>query len=280
MLNQFLKWQQVSQCIEQAVCVKKIYAHIEQKMRTAFIFLGAGALCILIVMFVRPDTADYLIDLSPFSQAEVTSSEQTDVAAPVSVSLENKDPSTSEQVWVTSWLAKRYRVADDAAQMLVATTYKVAHEVKLDPLLILSVIAIESGFNPFAQSSVGAQGLMQIMSKVHQDKLQPLGGAKVVLDPLTNIKVGSSILKEYVSRGGSVQAGLKMYVGAADFDSDSGYGSKVLSEYAYLKKVALGKKVPPFVTSNINKQQLSKGSDKVSPDAAKSAMIQQADYNL
>jgi soluble lytic murein transglycosylase-like protein len=152
--------------------------------------------------------------------------------------------STAQQKWVTEWLSKRYRVAADATNVLVSTAYVTAKEIKLDPLLILSVIAIESGFNPFAESPVGAQGLMQVMSKVHRDKFEHHGGLKAALNPMANIRVGSLILKDYVTRGGSVEAGLKMYVGAGAFDSDAGYGSKVMAEYKRLKDVAMGKKVP------------------------------------
>ncbi len=145
---------------------------------------------------------------------------------------------------VTNWLAKKYRVAGDATDMLVSAAYSTAKDIKLDPLLILSVMAIESGFNPFAESPVGAQGLMQVMSKIHHEKFQPLGGVKAALNPVANIRVGSLILKDYVTRGGSVEAGLKMYVGAANFDTDFGYGSKVLAEYRRLKEVSVGKSVP------------------------------------
>jgi hypothetical protein len=148
-----------------------------------------------------------------------------------------------QQALVTNWLAKKYRVANDATDMLVSAAYATAKDIKLDPLLILSVMAIESGFNPFAESPVGAQGLMQVMSKVHHEKFRPLGGVKAALNPVANIKVGSLILKDYVSRGGSVEAGLKLYVGAAAFDTDFGYGSKVIAEYRRLKAVATGKNV-------------------------------------
>lgn len=148
-----------------------------------------------------------------------------------------------EQKWVTAWLARRYRVASDATHMLVSAAYATAREIKFDPLLILAVMAIESGLNPFAESPVGAKGLMQVMAKIHHDKFQPLGGLQAALNPVANIKVGSMILQEYVRRGGSIEAGLKMYVGAGAFETDSGYGYKVLAEYRRLKDVASGKKV-------------------------------------
>ena len=135
--------------------------------------------------------------------------------------------------------------------MLVSAAYLTAREIKLDPLLILAVMAIESRFNPFAESPMGAQGLMQVMSKVHHDKFQELGGVKAALNPVANIKVGSLILKECVTRGGSVEAGLKNYVGAADMENDGGYGLKVLSEYENLKEVATGKNISIFTTALI-----------------------------
>ncbi|WP_338848859.1 transglycosylase SLT domain-containing protein [Massilia sp. W12] len=148
-----------------------------------------------------------------------------------------------EQLQVSLWLSKRYRVARDAASMLVATSYATAREFKLDPLLILAVMAVESGFNPYAESPMGAQGLMQVMSKVHHEKFAQIGGLKEALNPHANIRVGAQILKDYMARDGSVEGALKSYVGAAAFSSDSGYGNRVLAEYSRLKEVAGGKNV-------------------------------------
>ena len=176
---------------------------------------------------------------STLTVAEAVAEETTGEAHPA---LRN----TKQQQWVTDWLSKRYRVASDAANMLVSTAYMTAHEVKLDPLLILAVMAIESGLNPFAESPMGAKGLMQVMAKVHHDKFAEVGGQEAALNPVANIRVGALILKDYVKRTGSVEGGLKTYVGAADLETDSGYGSKVLAEYRRLKQVAKGQKVPTF----------------------------------
>jgi soluble lytic murein transglycosylase-like protein len=222
--------------------------------------LGVSALVVMAVLFVRPDLAKALSDsLNPAPEIEAVAV----VAPPLSALMEapsagtpaaSTEPLTAEekallgsqkqQQWVTSWLSKRYRVAGDATNMLVSTAYLTAREIKLDPLLILAVMAIESGLNPFAESPVGAQGLMQVMSKVHHERFQELGGLQAALNPVANIRVGSLILKDYVTRGGSVEAGLKIYVGAGAFEHDDGYGSKVLAEYNRLKQVSAGKKVP------------------------------------
>jgi soluble lytic murein transglycosylase-like protein len=221
--------------------------------------LGILAIATLGLMFVKPEITDQIKEISPFAQAEGEEDEEvlqlaalTEAPAQAVEQETAKDSPAADshpQQWVTKWLAKRYRVATDATDMLVSAAYRTAKEIKLDPLLILSVMAIESRFNPIAESPLGAQGLMQVMSKVHRDKFEDHGGVKAALNPVANIKVGSLILKDYVTRGGSVEAGLKLYVGAGAFESDSGYGSRVMAEYHRLKDVSMGKKVPIYATS-------------------------------
>jgi Transglycosylase SLT domain len=156
------------------------------------------------------------------------------------------DDLPKQQKLVADWLSRRYRIAPDAMAHMVAAAYNAAGKLKLDPLLVLSVAAIESSFNPFVQSKVGAQGLMQVMSTLHEEKFERFGGTNAAFDPVTSIKVGAVILKEYVSRSGSEEGGLKMYVGAANMDSDSGYGLRVTYERSKLTEVAAGKRVPVF----------------------------------
>jgi soluble lytic murein transglycosylase-like protein len=222
---------------------------------------GLSAVAIVALLYTRPDLAKQVSQLlnpeiaAPAPMLALPVAESVKVAstavaeeAPMVTPVDPRAAAGNQkqQAFVTSWLSKRYRVAGDAAHMLVSTSYRTASEIKLDPLLILAVMAIESGLNPFAESPVGAQGLMQVMSKVHHEKFREVGGTKAALNPAANIRVGALILKDYVTRGGSVEAGLKTYVGAGAFDNDSGYGSKVLAEYRRLKQVATGKKVPTF----------------------------------
>ncbi|MGA7779788.1 MAG: lytic transglycosylase domain-containing protein [Paraburkholderia sp.] len=151
--------------------------------------------------------------------------------------------STREQDLVANYLARRYRVAQEPVGELVKAAFDTGREVGLDPLLLLSVMAIESGFNPYAESGVGAQGLMQVMSKVHSDKFQYFGGQSAALDPLANIKVGALVLKDCIARGGTLPGGLRLYVGSTSQD-DGGYGAKVMAERGRLRDVARGRKVP------------------------------------
>ncbi len=147
----------------------------------------------------------------------------------------------SEQARLALWLARKYRVAPEPMAALVAEAYEVGGASKLDPTLILAVMAIESNFNPFAQSAVGAQGLMQVMTDVHSDKYELFGGQLAAFDPRTNLRVGVRILQEYIARAGSIEGGLKWYVGAANLPSDGGYASKVMAEHARLYQVAKSK---------------------------------------
>jgi soluble lytic murein transglycosylase-like protein len=114
----------------------------------------------------------------------------------------------------------------------------------LEPTLILAIMAIESGFNPFAQSPVGAQGLMQVMTKLHSDKYEDFGGKLAAFDPITNLRVGVKVLQGCIAQAGSLEGGLKHYVGAANLASDGGYANKVVAEYARLYQVAYGKAAP------------------------------------
>ncbi|MCA3182545.1 MULTISPECIES: lytic transglycosylase domain-containing protein [unclassified Cupriavidus] len=142
--------------------------------------------------------------------------------------------SAREQAAVAEYIARKYRVASQATAQLVKAAYMTGREVGIDPLLILGVIAIESSFNPYAESGVGAQGLMQVMTKVHQDKYEAVGGVTAALNPYANIKIGALVLKDCIARAGTIEGGLKYYVGATT-NTDGGYGAKVLAERGRLR---------------------------------------------
>ncbi len=101
---------------------------------------------------------------------------------------------SAEQRHITQYLARRYRVADEAVRLLVAAAYRSGEEHGLDPTLILAVMAVESSMNPFAESAVGAQGLMQVMTRVHTDKFELHGGDHAALDPIATHRIEELIL--------------------------------------------------------------------------------------
>ena len=146
---------------------------------------------------------------------------------------------TREKHDAVNYLSKKYRVNSEAVAMLVDAAYVTGRELNLDPLLLLSVMAVESGFNPFAESTAGASGLMQLMSKVHRDKLADFGGPNIALNPVVNLRVGAIVLKDCIRRGGSIVDGLRLYVGAGTGD-DAGYGLRVMQEKDRLAQAVRG----------------------------------------
>ena len=130
-------------------------------------------------------------------------------------------------------LAKRYRVSTDATRGLIATAYREGHRIGLDPLLIVGVIAVESRFNPIAESDMGAQGLMQVIPRFHKEHLE--NGPDSMLDPHANIRLGARILKDYIKSGGTEVAGLQLYNGSSS-DASNAYAAKVLGEKQRLQQ--------------------------------------------
>ena len=148
-----------------------------------------------------------------------------------------------QQAKVALWLSRKYRVAPEPLSALVSEAFALGQKIKLDPSLLLAVMAVESSFNPFAQSAVGAQGLMQVMTRVHTDKYAGFGGQLAAFDPVTNLRVGAQVLSEYVRLSGSIEGGLRMYVGAVSTDG-ADYIDKVLNEHQRIASVAVGRPVP------------------------------------
>jgi hypothetical protein len=184
----------------------------------------------------------------------LTRYEVRDTAEPAVAEEAPAEPATSdaappvlgrEQKAVALWISRRYRVAPEPIGALVQEAWALGRQAKLEPTLILAIMAVESSFNPFAQSAVGAQGLMQVMTAVHDDKYEAFGGTHAAFDPMANLKVGVTVLKECVLRaGGSLEGGLRLYVGATNLEDDGGYAAKVMAEQAFLRQVAQGRDVP------------------------------------
>ena len=147
----------------------------------------------------------------------------------ISVLVSTADSEKPEYRTLAIYLSRRYKVAQDATEQLVGAAHEAGSLTGVDPLLILAVMAVESRFNPIAESVMGAKGLMQVIPKFHQDKLDALGGEESVFDPMTNIMVGARILKDAVRRGGGLMPGLQLYAGAFSDDSQQ-YAQKVMAE--------------------------------------------------
>ena len=135
------------------------------------------------------------------------------------------------------YVSRRYRVAPEALVPIFEAAQSVGRESRLDPLLIIAIIGIESRFNPFAESPVGAKGLMQVMPDIHLDKVPEGAGEQPFLDPVTNIRVGVHVLEEAIRWRGSLTGGLQHY-GGSPTDPEAGYANKVFAEKQRIEQAA------------------------------------------
>ena len=219
--------------------------------------LGLGVTFAAVALVARPDwrqsTEAQVMDWLQARQVAAVGFAADPAASDRATAISPKQLSRA-QANVAFWLSKKYSVAPEPIAALVNEAYEVGSKTKLDPTLILAIMAIESSFNPFAQSSVGAQGLMQVMTRVHTDKYEGFGGQLAAFDPLTNLRVGVKVLQECIARAGSLEGGLRYYVGAANLPNDGGYAAKVMTEHWRLSQVAQGRSAanPPVFTSTLS----------------------------
>lgn len=222
-----------------------------QVTHNSFALVGLAVVFSAIALTARPDLRDAgEMKLMTWLQKRRVAEVPAAIIAPTEVVRVEQPVApkprllSTQQAAVAAWISKKYSVALEPIGAVVAEAFDIGRNVKLDPTLILAIMAVESGFNPFAQSPVGAQGLMQVMTRVHHDKYATVGGQLAAFDPVTNLRVGVKVLQECIHRAGSIEGGLKHYVGAANLESDGGYAGKVMAEHARLLAVVDGKRPP------------------------------------
>jgi soluble lytic murein transglycosylase-like protein len=207
-------------------------------MRAFVLARGALALLGLAASFVIaiPSLRDTILQAPSFPEVVVAVDNPRQATVISAAAEEATLPENPEQRALAEFIAKRYKVAEEAITSIVSSAYRAGAEHRVDPLLILAVVAIESRFNPLAESVFGAKGLMQIMPKYHKDKLPPRGGDSALLEPDLNIQIGAQILREYLRRSGETESALQMYVGVGS--EDVLYPERVLAERARMKQMA------------------------------------------
>jgi soluble lytic murein transglycosylase-like protein len=215
-------------------------------LKTGLALVGAAALAVaMLVPFHEEGALKRLSPLALLSLDEPFSLPGATAAGPIQTG--STDAALErEQRAVIDYIARRYRVSDQAVASFVATAYRAGAERGVDPLLVLAVISVESRFNPVAESTVGAKGLMQVIPKYHLEKLSDHGGEQALLDPSVNIMVGTQILREYQRRLGDTEAALQMYAGAFD-EPSSTYANKVLAEKGRLEALRQKARKPQSV---------------------------------
>lgn len=209
--------------------IVQVPAHrLRQERRNLMVFASVAAALALVLSWQVISSAGP----GPAAAASVPAVGEARPDRVVPMQVSERDARRHRQI--AEHLSRRYLVSADAIEEMVAAAHQAADRVRLDPLLILAVMAVESRFNPVAESVAGAKGLMQVIPKYHPEKFEPLGGEKAVLDPRANILVGALILREYLNRTGDLTSALQLYAGAAS-DPGTGYTRKVMAEHERLK---------------------------------------------
>lgn len=224
---------------------------------------GVGIVCLVLLLSsqdaVREPAEEQLLDYLQSRQETRLIETQTLPAEPTAAERANVamlSDLPEHQAVLTRWISRQYRVATEPLAVLVAEAHDIGERMDIDPALLLAIMAVESRFNPFAQSPVGAQGLMQVLTRVHVDKFEAFGGTMAAFDPVANLRVGAMVLQECIRRaGGSVEGGLGYYVGAVTVDG-SFYVKKVLRVYERMHKVLAPFELPTYKRSlTLNRAQ-------------------------
>lgn len=141
---------------------------------------------------------------------------------PISIDkVDTPKPTLVVQNWANKY---HFLVNENDLQM----AYQAGIQNNVDPLLILSIIGVESAFKATAKSNAGAVGYLQVVPKWHMNKISDV---TLLLDPEYNIHVGTRILAEYISNSSTLELALQKYNGSR---GSKKYSDKVLSHYNQL----------------------------------------------
>ena len=138
----------------------------------------------------------------------------------------------------------RVLLAEEVA-CLAEVLVRESRRLGLAPFLVLAVIEVESRFDPFAVSAVGALGLMQVLPSTAEPLARELGiewrGERTLFDPVSNLRIGLAYLAQLRDRFEDLPTALAAYnwgPGSIGRRLRSGapipasYAKRVLSAYA------------------------------------------------
>lgn len=158
-------------------------------------------------------------------------------SVPVPDTAQNLAQLSPEQLAVTRWLGRKYRVAMEPLGSVVAEAWALGERSQMPPTLILAIMGIESRFNPFASAAPGVAGLMQIELQMHGETLGQFGGALSAFDPLTNLRVGVRHLQGLIQQTSTLKDALSLYGVFSGQSPESPYAERVLAEQQLLDQV-------------------------------------------
>lgn len=182
-----------------------------------------------------------LLALSPWARTGAPALPAVSAGAELATPTEDRDLRA-----VHARLSQRARGLSGAevsavAEVIVAASRR--HE--LPPELVLAVIEVESAYDPYAVSHVGAMGLMQLLPSTAAEMAQrldmPWQGSAMLFDPVANVRLGVAYLDQLVERYASVRVALAAYNwGPGRIDQRLRRGVPLPREYAQLVFDAYG----------------------------------------
>ena len=212
--------------------------------RHSLAILGLSVVAIFLIFAARPDlqtnaSASLMDWLGKRQLQHILSQEILVEPSPASRSTATPVKYLSDdQLAVTQWLSRKYKISPEPLGALVSEAWVLGERSQIAPTLILSIVAVESRFNPFASGSQGAMGLMQIEPEVHADTLSSLGGRLAAFDPLTNLRVGTRLLQSMMLQSSTIEEALRLYGTASGQTNHALYASRVLSEQQHLETLS------------------------------------------
>lgn len=144
---------------------------------------------------------------------------------------------TVKQKVLANVISQKYGINSDKALNVVKTAYKVSSENDVDPLMVLSIAAVESKFDDKARNRSGAVGLMQAMPSAHPEKIKAIKRrGNSLYDIQENLNMGAKIYRECLERAnGNPKQALQRYNGSVK-DKKQSYANKVYLAMSPLKK--------------------------------------------
>ena len=205
----------------------------------SFALLGLMAVLIALLALARPEIRTLTVQNVQswlFKRLHITEEEDAKQQVLLRSLAAQSSELDAQQMALVQAIRSKYRVAPEPLNAIVLEVFDLANRAKLEPTLILAVIGIESNYNPFANSPIGAKGLMQVVPEVHSELFTPYGGTMAIFDPKTNLRIGVKILKKCIDLTGKLEDGLRLFKAGEDSLSlEADYISRVLAEQARLK---------------------------------------------
>jgi hypothetical protein len=147
---------------------------------------------------------------------------------PTSTTFDAPREGTPTAEEIATVVSARFHIGLPDALEIGHAVLNAARRYTISPFLLLAVIAVESSFDRFAISVVGAKGLMQVLPSQHRDRVLRTSD---LTDARTNVEIGSEILQNYIrAADGNLENALYRYSGGA-----RGYARRVVDHMSTMK---------------------------------------------